>query len=225
MTAAERAAHIRRVAELQRIREEEEQLRHAEAAQQAQRLWDGAAPAREDHPYLQKKGIHPHGLRVDDENRLIVPVTIDGVLTSTQSIDGTGAKLFFLGGAVKGGSYTIGDLTEATTVLICEGFATGASLHEAIGYPTVCAFSANFMTLVAQGLRQRFQTAMILVCGDNDIHNDGKPNAGLDAATAAASAINGVLVMPELDGQKCDWNDVHIQRGLNAVRLAITAPS
>ena len=219
MTAAERAAHIRRVAELHRIREGEERLRHAEAAPQAQQLWDGAQPAPTDHPYLMRKGIHPHFLRIDDEDRLIVPVMIDGTITSVQFIEADGRKQFLLGGKVKGGSYTIGDLTEATTVLLCEGIATGASLYEATNLPVVVAFSASNLTPVAEQLRQQCPTATIVVCGDNDLRG-----AGQRAAREAAEAVSGVVVvvvLPEEQGQ--DFNDVHVQRGLDAVKVAIEA--
>lgn len=214
MTAAERAVHIRGVAELRRIRKDIKRLRHAEVAQQAQRLWDGAKPAPANHPYLRRKSIHPHGLRVDDENRLIVPVMIGGSLTSTQSINDTGAKLFLPGGAVKGGSYTIGDLTEATTVLICEGFATGASLHEATDLPVMVAFSASNLAPVAKHLRQQFPTAMIVIGSDNDRNGTGQ-----HAAREAAEAVNGVVVLPETVEK--DFNDVHVQLGLDTVKAAI----
>jgi putative DNA primase/helicase len=91
-------------------------------------MWDQAIPAPEDHPYLQLKGIHPHGLRVDDESRLIVPVMIDGALSSLQFIDASGGKQFLPGGKVKGGLFTMGALSHPDMLLLCEGFATGASL-------------------------------------------------------------------------------------------------
>ena len=214
LTTAERDRQRARFDEVRRQREQDEQRRHAEAAQRAQQLLSRAKPAPANHPYLRRKGIQPHGLRVDDENRLIVPVMIDGSLASTQSIDATGAKLFLPGGAVKGGSYTIGDLTEAKTVLICEGFATGASLHEATGYPTVVAFSAGNLTSLAKQLRQQCPTVTIVVCGDNDLSGIGQREAH-----KAAEAVSGLVVLPEVQGQ--DWNDMHARLGLDAVTVVI----
>ncbi|HEV8329482.1 MAG TPA: DUF3631 domain-containing protein [Nitrospiraceae bacterium] len=223
MTATERAAHTRRVAELRRIREEEELARHADAARETQSIWASATEADPSHPYCQREGIQPHGLRVDDENRLIVPVTINGAISSLQFIDASGEKQFLPGGKVKGGTFTMGDLTEAATLLLCEGFATGASLHEATALPTVMAFSANNLHPVAEQLHRQYPAHRILVCGDNDIHADGTPNTGLEAATAAANAIGGGFVMPNLDGQKCDFNDLAQAKGLHAVTTAIEA--
>lgn len=215
MTPTEQAAHTRRIAELRRARAEEERLRHEEAAKRAQAIWAEAKPPS-DHLYLTKKHVRSHGLRVDEKGRLIVPVTIDGTITSTQSIDGTGAKLFQPGGAVKGGSYVIGDLTGAATVLICEGFATGASLHEATRFPVACALFAGNLISVAEQLRQQFPAATILICGDHD-----RSGTGQREASKAANEVKGLVVVPEIVGQ--DFNDVHVQVGLDAVRKAVDA--
>ena len=222
LTAVERERQQLRFEDAHRQRNQEVQRRQAMAAQRAHALWAGATPAPEDHPYLTSKQVHPHGVRLDTEGRLLVPVMINDTLSSVQFIDKNGGKLFLSGGAVAGGAYPIGDLTAAETVLLCEGFATGASLHEATGFAVVVAFSASNLTPVAAHLRHHYPTARILVCGDHDLREDGAPNTGLDAATAAAQGVGGILVMPELDGQKCDWNDVHRQRGLAAVTDAIT---
>ena len=216
LTTAERAAHTQRVAELRRIRQEEEERQRTDAAQRAQRLWDGATPAPADHPYLQNKQVQPHGLRVDDYNRLIVPVTIEGALSSLQFIDADGAKLFLPGGAVKGASFTIGGLSSADTLLLCEGFATGASLHEATGLPVVVAFSAGNLTPVAEQLRRQCPTVTLVVCGDHDLSGTGQR-----AAREAADAVSSRVVLPETVGM--DFNDIHMQRGLDAVTQVIEA--
>ena len=225
MTAAERAAHARRVAELRRVREEEEAKQHTEAAKRAQTIWEQAAPALEDHPYLVKKGVKAYGLKVATwekwkrsdagvwerhtiPNCLLIPIFDgEGKLQSLQAILAEPCDLvpsgkdFLGGGAVKGGSGIIGDLTEATTVLICEGFATGASLHEVTGLSVVLAFSAGNLTPVAEQLRQQLPTATIVVCGDNDLSGTGQR-----AAREAAEAVNGGVALPEEQGQ--DFNDV-----------------
>jgi phage/plasmid primase-like uncharacterized protein len=216
MTAAERAAHTRRVAELRRIREEEEANQHAEAAKRAQTIWNQAAPAPEAHPYLTRKRIQPHDLRVDDENRLIVPVLIANTLASLQFINTEGAKQFLPGGKVKGGAFTFGEVTKGSPILLCEGFATAASLYEATALPVAVAFSAGNLTPVAEPLRQQCPTATIILCGDHDLSGIGQREA-----RKAADAVSGVVVLPEVPGQ--DWNDVQTQRGLDAVKEAITA--
>ena len=223
LTSVERKWKQTRLAEARQQREQDEQLRHADAAQRARAIWEGASPAPANHGYLTKKQIQAHDLRVDAENRLIVPVMIDGTITSLQTIDDAGEKRYLFGGKKARGSFTLGNLSEAHTILICEGYATGASLYEASDFPVVVAFDVGNLSPVAEALRQQYPAAMILLCGDNDKRDNDTPNTGRDAATAAARAIDGILVMPELHGMKCDWNDVHVQCGLDAVRLAIEA--
>ena len=224
MTKAARAAHAARVAELQRIREKEESRQHADAARRAQEILDQSAPATSDHPYLQTKQIQPHGVRMDELGRLIVPVEMStGRPSSLQFIDGTGAKRFLHGGKIQGGFFTFGDLSMSKTILLCEGFATGASLHEATGYNVACCFSAGNLRPVAEVFRRRYPSKAIIIAADNDLRDDGTPNVGMEAAIAAADAVHGILAMPELDKKKCDFSDVHVQCGFEAVRKTIEA--
>ena len=222
MTKAEREAHQQRLRQIQRQREDEERRRHAQAAAEAERIWNAAKPAIE-HPYLLRKQVQPHGLRVHTDGRLVVPgMTLDGTITTVQFIDDDGNKLNLCGGKVKGSCFGLGDLTNVSVVVAAEGFATAASLHEATGHPVVVAFDAGNLLPVAQALRTQYPDAKILIAGDNDFHADGKPNTGRIAATAAAQAVNGLLAIPDMDGKKCDWNDV-ARDGLDAVRLSIAA--
>jgi len=221
MTEQERAEYLRRMEETKRARKEEERQRHIEAAARAKAVWDAAKPAPEDHPYLKRKGVKPHGLRVAADGQLIVPVMIDGAIMSLLFIGAGGDKKFLPGGEVRGGSFLIGAPSETHPIGIAEGLATAASLHESTGYPVVVTFNAGNLLSVARQCRADHPSATILVCGDNDVREDGKPNTGLNAAIAAAQAINGILTIPELDGKKSDWNDVARVKGLEAVRLMI----
>lgn len=214
MTPDERADHARQLAQLQQIRDEETRIRHAEATQRAQQLWNEARPATHDHPYLQRKGIQPHGLRVDVENRLIVPVMINGNLVSLQFIAPDGEKRFLPGGQVRGGIYLLGSIE--AVVVIGEGVATCASIHEAAELPTAIAFSAGNLLPVAQTLRANYPHAVIIVAGDNDERGIGQTKS-----QEAADAVGGRLVLPEATGT--DFNDVAQTSGLDAVRLLLHA--
>lgn len=223
MSATDRAAYQRRMEKSQRDQEAEKQRRHAEAAATAAEIWETAAPASDAHPYLQHKQVKAYGLRLDDEHCLLLPVRINGTISSLQFIDAAGKKLFLSGGAKHGGSFTIGTTTDNPVICIAEGYATAATIHEATGYPVVMAFDAGNLEPVARVVRAQYPDATIMLCVDNDIHTDGKPNTGVVSSTAAATAIGGLLAIPEMDGKKCDFNDVHVQRGLDAVREAIAA--
>ena len=229
MSATEREEHRTRLDRARSQREADERLRHVDAAQRAQAIWNEAAPATGQHPYLQKKGIGPHGLRVvharvDDGDMLVVPVTSDGTMTSLQFISRDGTKRFLRNGVVKGGSYMLGDLTKATTILICEGFATGASLHEATDLPVIVAFNAGNLVPVARALRETHSRLTLLVCADDDVATEGNP--GLSNATEAAEAADGRLIVPDFGSDRpdgvTDFNDLANLCGLDAVKQAIT---
>lgn len=111
---------------------------------------------------------------------------IGGSIASLQTIDDAGEKRFLHGGKKASGSFTLGDLTEATTILICEGYATGASLHEASGIPVVVAFDAGNLKPVAQALRAAHPGSTLCLCADDDVETEGNP--GLTKAFGISSA-------------------------------------
>ena len=94
-------------------------------------------------PYLIHKGIKAHGARLHN-GRLLIPLRdSNGVLHSLQYIiDAEGKNKRFLTGGQKSGNYfSIGNPAE--TLCIAEGFATGASLHEATAYAVAVAFDSG----------------------------------------------------------------------------------
>jgi putative DNA primase/helicase len=80
-------------------------------------------------------------------------------------------------------------------LLICEGWATGATLHEESGHPVLCAMNAGNLLPVAKAARAAWPGADLLICADNDRKTEGNP--GLTAATAAAKATGARLAVPE----------------------------
>jgi len=220
-TATERAEQRRRIDEAQRLRAAEESRRHEEAAERAAKFWAEAKPADPAHPYLQAKGTAPHGIRQAGD-LLLIPVRINGELRSLQTIKPDGTKRFLTGGEVSGGYFSIGGKPERT-LLICEGFATGASLHECTGYLAAVAFNAGNLEAVARALRQRHPVIKLVVCADDDARTDGNP--GVTKATAAARAVGGLVAVPEFGADRpdgaTDFNDLHRACGTEAVRAAV----
>lgn len=210
LSQADRDAQRKRLDEIKRQRAEEQVQRHAEAQAKAAAMWEAAEPAPADHPYLVAKGIQPHGLRAY-KGRLMVPVRdADGMLHSLQFIAADGAKLFFTGGRVAGCMYVIGNLDEAQTIAICEGFATGASIAEEAGHTVACAFNAGNLEAVAKAIRAHRLDARLVVCADDDHRTDGNP--GLTKATEAARASGALLAVPDFGPdrpeQGTDFNDL-----------------
>lgn len=103
------------------------------AARYADSLWTASEAAR-SHPYLEQKLVAAHGLRVSKLNRLLVPMhDAEGRFWSVQAINEQGEKQFLFGARVLGCFHVIGDVNQARTVAIAEGYATAATLHESLG--------------------------------------------------------------------------------------------
>ena len=197
MTQAEQAAHRQRVEAMQAARKADQEQRQQQAKAEAVRRWEAAAPAQ-DHPYLKRKGIQAHGTRVEGD-RLLIPMhlTEGGTLQSLQVIDFAGGKRFLPGGRVKGCFFLIGERDEIerdAELVICEGFATGASIREATGYPVAVAFNAGNLEAVALALRSKYPGARLILAADDDWRTEGNP--GLDKATEAARAVGAWLAVP-----------------------------
>lgn len=185
-------------------RAENERKRKAiarKAAQRAAAAWAKYSPTGESD-YLVRKGIAAHGVRFSSAGSLIVPLLdAAGAVHGLQVIRGKAAleanakrqrarleKEFWpLGVEKKGHFHLIG--MPSWIVLVCEGYATGASLHEATGLPVAIAFDAGNLAPVALALRARYRQVRILICADDDIfaHHRGKDSCG------------GRIVLPEHD--------------------------
>lgn len=138
-------------------------------------------------------------------------------------------KDYLAGGRKHGCYFLFGRVTKETRLVIfCEGWATGASLHEATGLPVVVCFDAGNLETVATMMRGKLPELRMVFAADNDQftkRSDGKPwNPGVEAAKRAVEAVKGVLAVPKFDsleGEPTDFNDLHARKGLEAVRSAI----
>lgn len=206
LTPTERQRMCDAVKAAQRDRDAELARRRSRARRLANELWNQARPAT-DHPYLARKGIKPSGARVDGLQLLVPMRDGDGVLWSVQKIQPNGSKRFLRGGRVSGLFHVIDSGMDGNTammheaLLVCEGFATGASLHEATGIPVVVAFSARNLKAAAIAMRQTYPDAAITICGDNDENGIGET-----LGREAALAVGGRFCMPPQVGT--DFNDL-----------------
>lgn len=221
-STVEREAFKHHVAETQAQAEAERRARQAEAAAKAAAIWNAATPAPGDHPYLVRKGIEAHGARLHN-GALLIPLREGGELHSLQFIGLDGDKRFLTGGRVAGCYFSIGSTQDATALCISEGFATGATIHQATGHPVAVAFNAGNLKAVAQAMRARFPTLPLIVCADDDADTQGNP--GLSKASEAARAVGGLLAVPHFGPERppgaTDFNDMAAALGLDAVRNAI----
>jgi len=220
LSPQEEAAHRARVETMRREREVDDAKRKAEAREKAAAIWHGAGAAPEDHTYLVKKAIKAHGVRVH-EGALVIPMRDGGELHSLQFIGPDGDKRFLTGGRVSGCYFPIGKPDGA--LCIAEGYATGASIHEATGFAVAVALNAGNLLPVARTLREKFPDMRLIVCVDDDHKTPGNP--GMTKATEAARAVGGLLAMPDFGADRpegaTDFNDLHRARGAEAVKRAI----
>lgn len=214
--------HVRERAESQRLkREAEKESRYKDAKIRADDIWSNAQNAS-DHEYLIRKKIKANGVRSQGSD-LIVPVRQGKQITSLQFITHAGEKRFLAGGQVQGSYFSIGDLEGAAALCICEGFATGASIHEATGLPVAVAFNAGNLLAVSETLRLAFPNLPIILCADDDYATDGNP--GLTKAKEAAIKIGGRLAIPQFGANRpdkaTDFNDLALYAGNDLVKDCI----
>lgn len=227
--------------ELAFIREGEAAERRTTQEKVAQELdatW-GDAIDRGTTPYLKRKGLHKlYGAKIcpDFPETLMVPARdVQGKLWTIQRILPTKLesgldKLMKKGGRIEACFHLIGEISPEGEIYVCEGFATGASIHEALGKPVACAFNAGNLEAVACSLKEAYPSAKLSLCGDDDQWTTryGKPyNPGREKALAAAHASGGVAIFPtfaSLDGRPTDFNDLHAREGLARVKECLLTP-
>ncbi len=222
LSPAEEAAHRAKVEAARRKREAEEAKRKAEARERASLKWADALPCS-NHPYLTRKGIAAHGVRLNRESLLLPLRDTDGAIHSLQFIGTDGGKKYLTGGRIRGCYFGIGKPNGL--LCIAEGFATGASIHEATGYAVAVAFDAGNLMAVAKALRNKFPSLRLILCADDDCRTEGNP--GKTKATEAAQAVGGLLALPDFGIDRpegaTDFNDLYQAQGPEAVRHCIEA--
>lgn len=239
--AAQVQAEIQRAADKKRREREAEEAEYSRradaAAREAVALWGGASDEGES-PYLARKGVQGHGVRYLADGTLLVPMrNAAGELQNLQRIaparptDDSPEKRFLPGGRKSHLWHLIGPTDAASVLLLAEGYATAASLHEATGLPVAVAFDAGNLVHVAKALRALHPVLPLLVCGDDDVgtqERTGK-NPGREKALAAARAANtdaapaGVVFPQGLPAGGTDFNDLAVHAGVEAVRAIVSA--
>lgn len=129
---------------------------------------------------------------------LVVPLRdVTGVIHNLQFIF-TDKKQFIKNGRKSGLFHLLGNITPHTTaLLVAEGYATAATLHEATRHPVAMAIDSGNLMPVAQALRgtpPMHNALHILICGDDDTATEGNP--GRTSAEKAAAFVGGVAVFP-----------------------------
>ncbi|WP_445287683.1 DUF5906 domain-containing protein [Variovorax atrisoli] len=235
----QREALRKRLADDRRRADQARQAEADRAAERATAAWRQCVE-QGDIDYLHRKGVGAHGVRFSPQGSMVIPmVDTAGRIHGLQVIRAKARRGNALekeywprGLVVKGHFHLLGMVTGAV-VLVAEGYATAASLHEATGLPVAVAFDAGNLQHVAAELHRRYKLAKVLICADDDDtqrcrqqpcrervwlpdgpgcphcgYDHGAVNAGLTAASTAAMAVGGAWVKPEWahpELRRTDW--------------------
>lgn len=204
--------------------EREDEILAKEVQERAGKIWTALKSATPEAPYLLRKGVSAWGLGRGRDGGIVVPARNSaGLLTQLQFINAEGEKKFLSGPGVVGSFHLIGTIADELPLVFAEGYATAASIHEATGWPVVTCFNANNLVEVGKRLRPIYPKHQFIFAADDD--HEKKRNTGREVVTAAATRLKGQAVFPRFNDPsgRTDFNDVHAEQGLEAVREQLEA--
>lgn len=156
--------------------------------------WKESKTLREDNP---DKLVFTAG------DLLLAGHDINGNITTVQSIQQNGSKCYVKDSHKSGSFHVVGGLealADVPAIVIHEGYATGDSLSQGLGFATVTAFDSNNLKGVAVALHEKFPDKPIVIAGDDDLNqelkNPNKKNPGKIKAMEAAEAVGGKAIFP-----------------------------
>jgi phage/plasmid primase-like uncharacterized protein len=186
-----------------------------------------------DHKaYLIKKNIKDYGIYYGtseyyNKAALIIPaITIDGKVTGLQYIykeeDGTFKKLWYKESYYSESFFVLnnGIISPQDTVIICEGYATAATIFEALeadiytNIKVIVTFGSTNIENCVRVIYGKFPEARIIVAADNE-------PSSLNAARRCEELYNSSTCVPEITKEEHggdDFNDLAALKGLKEVK-------
>ncbi|MGC5883600.1 PriCT-2 domain-containing protein [Ralstonia pseudosolanacearum] len=200
--------------------------RDAKRAAPLREWWDRGQPATADHGYIARKHGAPDGLRLVSwplqgwaafkgrslEGWLMVPVrTPSGELASIQFIGSNGGEKLNAYGCPMTGTFTVGTLDHGAPAYIAEGIGHAWSLHAITSRAAVVSFGAANIERAAATIKAAGAVPVIVADrGKESEARDAAMRQGCEYVTLPADMANGA-----------DVNDLHLERGADAVREAV----
>ncbi|HCL3291055.1 toprim domain-containing protein [Pseudomonas aeruginosa] len=229
-----------RMAEAKRKQEERKARDARTASRRAAALFE-RLPEKGRCGYLERKQVVGLGVRyAPRKNAMLVPmrdasdriVGLQAIFAERQAhLDDRDKTYWPKGMAKEGAFHLMGSHPEPGEVLlVCEGYATGASLHMATGLAVALAFDAGNLLAVAEIMRERFPGRGLIICADDDWKTTRPDkvtpyNPGREKAEAAATIVGAQVVWPIFSDERedgwTDFNDLHCAEGLDAVRRQV----
>lgn len=189
-----------------------------------------------EYQYLIDKKVVGYGIKYGRDQfgcfAAVPLIDINGTLYNMQKIynlkaDGSNNK-WFLPGARKQGCFHImgqplGSLKEEDIVYVCEGYATGASIHAAIDRTVIVAFDAGNLKYVVSAIKQRYPFLNLMIAADNDQWQEDGNNTGLTKAYEVSKQWGCHVVYPTFGPEHSlkkptDFNDLHVLQGIELVK-------
>ena len=179
-----------------------------------------------EHTYLSNKMIEPtNNIYAGQDSTITIPLfNIDGRLKSAQYIDENGEKRFAKNTNKVGAFHiidgSVSDLKSVKSVVIAEGYATAASINEALNnkdVKVIAAMSANNLDHTVKAVTEKYPNINVIIAADNDLTNK-VGNIGLNAANAVQNKYENVtVVVPKINGKEIsgDFNDIISKNGLS----------
>jgi len=189
------------------------------------------------HNYIKVKNVFAYyGLRVatrtvtenvDGEVKvrvakgdMMMPImSLDKKFLSYQRIDAKGKKLLCRDGVKNKGVFPIGRWNEKTKkVFLAEGYATGATIHEATGETVFICIDVGNVIAVAQELKEKYPEGEVIIATDYDLD---KMQAGLINALVHSVVLGYKFIFPTTVQNGSDWNDLLVESDIHNVNRRI----
>lgn len=179
-------------------REQAQRADRAKAVACATKQWDTAERADAHHPYLVRKQVEAHTCRQTSGGDLLLPIyDAQGEIQSVQTIADDGSKKFFAGAPTGLGRMMVG--INMGRVILCEGYATGVSIFDAVLDQVCVTYSCENMEKVA---REKAADGQVIILA---------ADTGLSAEKMArlARELDCPLVVPrdDIPDNGTDFND------------------
>jgi putative DNA primase/helicase len=211
-----------------------EQKRYAR--KQAEReLYEATAKRLAEEQQLNISGVDPteyhkakqievtRGASARNGDVLVPGYDVEGKLWTVQYIKEDGTKRFAKDSRKHGCFHVVGapngaaalqKIALSPVVVIAEGYATAATIAKQGKVTALAAYDSGNLLPVATSLRQRYPDKAIVIAGDDDHRSENNP--GREKAIAAAEAVAGVAIFPNLSAEQrakglTDFNDLATQ--------------
>lgn len=206
-------------------RDGELKAEHDKTAKRLQGNMKRFSVPQEPTPYLKSKGVELHPGVYQHGNSTCIPLqNVAGEVRSMAYVQEDGTKRYAKNSEKEGNFHIVGgmeSLKKAPAIVIAEGYATAATITEAVGMPVVAAFDAGNLMHVAKALQNAMPDKPIIIAADNDTKLEAEKgkNPGKSYAQEAAKAVNGIAVFPRFGAgdsnakSLTDFNDLARKHG------------